>query len=136
MKKSGLKNIALLSAVGLAAGVVNGFLGTGGGVVVILWLGYLRAAAEKKKESPITGSSKQDCSLALASILPMSAASLFSYYKSGSLKPEASAKFLVPAALGGLLGAFLLKRISVTWLKRVFAVLMAVSGAIMISRSF
>ena len=114
MKKSGLKNILTIAAIGLIAGLVNGFLGTGGGIVIILMLGYLRSRAEKKKESPLTGSSKQDCSVALASILPMSAVSLFSYYKSGSLKPEASAKFLVPAALGGLLGAFLLKRISVT----------------------
>ena len=136
MKKSGLKNILPIAALGLAAGVVNGFLGTGGGVVIILTLGYLRTLAQKKKESPITGSSKQDCSVALASILPMSAVSLFSYNISGSLKIGEAAKFVIPAAIGGLIGAFLLKRISPTWLKRVFAVLMAVSGVIMISRSF
>ena len=135
MKKSGLKNILTIAAIGLIAGLVNGFLGTGGGIVIILMLGYLRSRAEKKKESPLTGSSKQDCSVALASILPMSAVSLFSYHKSGSLNLDTVAGFIIPAAFGGLLGAFLLKKISPIWLKRVFAVLMAVSGVIMISRS-
>lgn len=136
MKKTGLKNIALISAVGLISGVVNGFLGTGGGVVIILVLGFMRSRAEKKKKSPFTGSSKDDCFIALASILPMSAVSLFSYWKSGSLNVSRSLGFVIPAAAGGLLGAYLLKRISPLWLKRIFALLMAVSGVIMISRSF
>ncbi|MBQ3099577.1 MAG: sulfite exporter TauE/SafE family protein [Clostridia bacterium] len=136
MKKSGLKNIAVIAAVGLISGVVNGFLGTGGGIIIILTLGLMRSNAEKKKKSPFTGSSKQDCFIALASILPMSAVSLFSYQKNGTLNFSRSLSFVIPAVAGGLLGAFLLERISPVWLKRIFAVLMAVSGVIMVSRSF
>lgn len=136
MKKTGLKNIAVMAAVGLVSGMVNGFLGTGGGIIIILTLGFMRRSAEKKKKSPFTGSSKDDCFIALASVLPMSAVSLFSYQKNGSLDLSKALWFVVPAAAGGALGAYLLKRISPLWLKRIFAVLMAVSGVIMISRSF
>ena len=127
MKKTGLKNIAVMAAVGLVSGMVNGFLGTGGGIIIILTLGFMRRSAEKAKD---------DCFIALASVLPMSAVSLFSYQKNGSLDLSKALWFVVPAAAGGALGAYLLKRISPLWLKRIFAVLMAVSGVIMISRSF
>ena len=137
MKKTGLRNTAVFALIGLGAGLVNGFLGTGGGIVIILVLGALRKRMEKhEKKSPFGGSSKDDYIMAIASILPMSAVSLWSYWQNGSFDVSRAAVLLLPASAGGLLGAFLLNKISPKLLKRIFAGLMIISGVIMISRSF
>lgn len=133
MKNSVIRNTAIFAFIGLCAGLVNGFLGTGGGIVIILALGLL---GKKGKKSPHGGSAKDNYVTAIASILPMSAVSLCSYLKNRSFELSRAAMFILPAAAGGLLGAFLLNRISSGLLKRVFAGLMIISGVIMISRSF
>ncbi len=137
MKKTGIRNTAIFALIGLGAGLVNGFLGTGGGIVIILVLGFLRKRMDKhEKKSPFGGSSKDDYIMAIASILPMSAVSLVSYWKNDSFDISHASIFLLPAAAGGLLGAFLLSKISPKLLKKIFAGLMIISGVIMISRSF
>ena len=45
---SGKKRLAILCATGLAAGLLNGFLGTGGGIVLMFVFAYL----DSKRENP------------------------------------------------------------------------------------
>lgn len=135
-----MKKTGWLVLTGIAAGLLNGFLGSGGGIVIILALGYMRKKGilnieSYEKKNPGGGSSKDDFAMAIASILPMSALSLVSYWLGNSLDIKRALLFVLPSAVGGFLGAFLLDRINPKLLKNIFAGLMIISGVIMIART-
>ena len=135
-----MKKTGWLILTGIGAGLLNGFLGTGGGIVIILSLGYMHrkgilSPVGANEKSPGGGSSKDDYATAIASILPMSAVSLVSYWMGGSFDYKRALMYVIPGAAGGLLGALLLERISPLLLKRLFALLMIISGVIMIARA-
>ena len=96
------------AAAGGAAGLVNGFFGGGGGMVLVPLL-MSRCGLERRKAFA--------CSVAI--IFPLCALSAVIYYSRGNLDLLAALPYLV----GGLIGGKLFKKVSVTWLKRVFALL-------------
>jgi uncharacterized membrane protein YfcA len=119
---------ALLLAVlgGLFAGCVNGLLGTGAGTVFFL------LAERIYRDDPDVGA--KDCfALAMAAVFPVSLASLLTYSPEGT---DSGLLFtlIVPGALGGLLGAFLSRRIGQKALKKAFAAVVAFGGAYMVIR--
>lgn len=61
------------------------------------------------------------CSVAI--IFPLCALSAVIYYSRGNLDLLAALPYLVGGFIGGLIGGKLFKKVSVTWLKRVFALL-------------
>ena len=112
---------------GLAAGVVNGFLGSGGGIIIILSLVLLR----RYKKIP-RGEASNDFPTAIAAILPMSLVSLARYAEGGHADGRFALILALPAALGGLIGALLLDKIKLDLVRKIFAALIVVSGIIMI----
>ncbi len=121
-------NIWILLLVGAAAGVCNGLIGCGGGIFIVYALSYLyRYDGEVGK--------KDVFATAVASILPMSAVSVF-MYMSGGNAPDASGayKYLLPAVIGGAVGALLLDRIKSRLLGKIFAALVMWAGLSMILR--
>ena len=61
------------------------------------------------------------CSVAI--IFPLCALSAVIYYSRGNLDLLAALPYLVGGLIGELIGGKLFKKVSVTWLKRVFALL-------------
>lgn len=113
--------IILLIAVGAAAGVINGLIGCGGGIVIVYALSYFY-----KNNG---GASRRDIfATAVASILPMSAVSAFLYAEDAGGLPDGMAVYLVPAVFGGLAGAFLLDKINQRWIGRIFSLLVIWAG--------
>ena len=112
---------------GFAAGMVNGFLGSGGGIIIILSLILLR----KHKKIP-QGEASNDFPTAIAAILPMSLVSLARYADSGHVDWRFALILSLPAALGGLIGALLLDKIKLDLVRKIFAALIVISGVIMI----
>ncbi len=113
-----------LLALGLLAGFLNGLLGAAGGIAVVLGL---RALYRNK---PVDGHSFY--ATAIAVMLPLSILSAWRYARVGHL-PEVSPWGLVlPAVLGGVLGALLLRRIEPQILKRIFAAVVLISGIILV----
>lgn len=111
MKK--LKNILW----GIPIGFVNGFFGSGGGVVAVLVLKkFLKVEAKRAHAT------------ALSIILPLSCASLFMY----GAKTKADVKIIILCAIGGcaggVLGAKFLNKIPKKWLKIGFGAVMIISG--------
>lgn len=111
MKK--IKNILW----GIPIGFVNGFFGSGGGVVAVLVLKkFLEVEARKAHAT------------ALGIILPLSCASLIMY----GGKTKADVMLVLLCAAGGSVGAFLgakfLSRIPKRWLKILFGAVMIISG--------
>ncbi len=110
----------ILAAAGLAAGLANGLLGAGGGIIVTYALVYL--LGDEK------GAGKDVFANVVAAMLPMTAVSAVIYALRGNLDIDQSAPFLLPAVIGGVVGALLLGRINTGGLKKVFAALVVFSG--------
>ncbi|MBE6687402.1 MAG: sulfite exporter TauE/SafE family protein [Ruminococcaceae bacterium] len=109
---------SLLLAGGVCAGFINGLLGTGGGIIIIFVLNKIN-----EKNDP-----KDNFASAVAAILPMSLVSAASYLKNGGFDISELGIYVIPAVLGGLSGAFLLCKIKITFLKRIFAGIITYAG--------
>lgn len=104
--------LILLAFASIAAGFVNGFLGTGGGIILIFALGL--AGIDERDKFATT----------IAAILPMTLISAF-FYKA---KISDASPWLPAGMLGGAAGAFLLDKINLKWLKKLFALMVIWAG--------
>ena len=116
-----------LMATGLAlasflAGGLNGLLGTGGGMVLVVVLGAL-LGSERGKEVFVLSS---------FGILVFSLVSAAMYGTGGSVDAAALPRFALPAAAGGVVGALLLDKLKLFWVKKLFAVILIYSGLKMV----
>ena len=122
MEKTGqIKNIFLFCLLSFIAGGVNGFLGTGGGIIFVYMLGFL--TDNDKKDSFAT---------TLCVIIPLSIVSAISYAKGGNIDTSLIKSLAVPALLGGALGAFLTDKIKTKYLSLCFSALVVYSGICMV----
>lgn len=114
---------ALAAAVvcGLAAGAVNGLLGTGGGIILVFVFGALMTERNGYDARDVFAS-------VILAILPMSAFSAFMYIKSGSVELGAALPYAGAGAVGGLIGAMLLDKIDTNMLKKLFALMVIYAG--------
>ena len=113
-----------LVALGMGAGFLNGLLGAGGGIVIVYGLTLLlgRRVADPRAVY-VT---------ALAVMLPLSALSLWHYAGFGHLPERELWLLLLPAVIGGVLGAWLLRRLTPHLLSRLFAAIVLLSGVMMV----
>ncbi len=114
MKK--IKNILW----GIPIGFVNGFFGSGGGVVAVYVLKRILKVEDKKAHAT-----------ALGIILPLSCASLF-MYKNSCVDFNLVLLCALGGSLGSIIGAKFLNRIPKRWLQIVFGAVMVLSGVRMI----
>lgn len=102
----------MLGCAALAAGFLNGFLGTGGGIILMFALSFVQIDEHDKFATVI------------ASILPMSLISTLFY----DISISSAQKWLLPGMLGGIVGAFLLDKIKIKWLNKLFAIMVIWAG--------
>ncbi len=103
--------------LGLVSGILNGMFGAGGGVVIVPLLEKFGIPARKAHATSI------------AIILPTSLISTTLYFLNGNLDFIKAAAYLPAGMVGAGIGALLLKKISVKWLKLIFA-LIIIAGAV------
>ncbi len=115
-----------LIACGLAAGMINGLLGAGGGIILVLAISHYCKHALPERRDIFAN--------ALVVTLMLTLISTLLYIRNGNAPPADLSRFVLPAAAGGLVGGLLLQRISSAALKRIFALLLVISGVIMIFR--
>lgn len=120
------KNAFVLAASALLAGLINGLLGAGGGIVAV-W-GLSRALSEQMTDR------RDAFANALLIMLPMSVISLVAYSLRGLPAGDHTSLLLLPAIAGGFGGALILDRINVKFLKILFAVIVVYSGFTMLLR--
>ena len=103
--------------VGLAAGIINGLLGGGGGMIVVPGLALTLGLTAKKSHAT-----------ALAVILPASVISacilLFTFKNDWVLLSATT----LGVSAGGVVGALLLKKLNNPAITKIFAVLMLLAG--------
>ena len=123
---SARRRVPLLLLFGLAAGLVNGLLGAGGGILIIYALGYALSGQETDTRDLYAN--------ALCVMLPISALSCVRYAMGGHLSLDGFSRYVLPALLGGLAGGILLGRLKTHALKKLFGALVVYSGLILIIR--
>ena len=102
---------------GGAAGLVNGFFGGGGGMVLVPLLAGWCGLGQRKAFAT-----------SVAIILPMCALSAAIYLFRGGVDLWIALPYLVGGLLGGLLGGRLFRRMNMVWLRRLFALLLLYGG--------
>jgi hypothetical protein len=107
---------AIAVALGLAAGVLSGLFGIGGGVVVVPGLVILLGYGQKTA----TGTSL------LALLLPVGLLAAISYYRAGHVNVRVGLLVAAGIFTGTLLGARIALGQSETFLRRGFALLLVV----------
>ncbi len=116
-KKQFLKN----AAAGTVIGLVNGFFGSGGGIIAVSLMTNMGIDQKKAHASSIL------------IILPLSVMSGVIYYLNGHVDLSNGAwMLLVGGAAGGFLGAVLLKKLSGRWVEIIFCLLIIASGVRMV----
>ena len=106
-----------LPVTAFLAGGVNGLLGTGGGMVLTL---ALRAA--------YPGERREAMAISTACTLFFSVMSILLYAISGHFEGVSVLPSILPAFLGGALGALLLGRVRIPYLDLLLALLLLYSG--------
>lgn len=97
---------------GCAAGLINGFFGGGGGMVLIpLLVSCCKLPRQKAFATSV------------AIILPLCVLSAGIYFFHGNLDLRSASPYLAGGLLGGLIGGRIFRRVSMTWLRRIFALL-------------
>jgi uncharacterized membrane protein YfcA len=120
MKNKGMRALML----GFFAGLLNGLLGAGGGIILVRGAG---------KVLPREYSDGRDAfANALAVMLPISAVSAVAYVLRGSVHGLDFSRFVLPAVIGGMGGGLLLSVIDTRLLRLIFSALVVWSGFTMI----
>ena len=115
--------LAIFCILSFLGGAINGFVGTGGGMVFVFML------------SKMTELDKKDIfATSLCITVLISFISLLSYAAMKNIDWGISIKSILPALAGGAFGAFLVDKISTNLLSIIFAVLLIYSGGCLIYR--
>lgn len=108
---------ARLRVSAVAAGLVNGCFGGGGGMVLVPLLGGWCGLAQKKAMATC-----------VAAILPMCLLSVAVYALGAGIDWRQALPYLVGGALGGAVGGRLFRNVSAVWLRRLFALFTLYGG--------
>ncbi len=119
--KKSLLALGFLAAAGAAAGFCNGFLGAGGGIILLYAI---------KRINPVKGATAERDNFAsvVAAVLPLCIVSAITYSGRGNFSGELFARLILPAAMGGVCGAFLTDKLNTSHIKNIFAVIVIVAG--------
>lgn len=118
MKKGKTKELL----AGVTSGFLNGLFGSGGGVVAVM---FLRNILQDEKKAHAS---------ATLMILIMSVVSLVFYGLYGHIDWSTGLSFVPGGIIGAVLGTRFLKNMQSDKLKRLFGLVLAVSGAVMLLR--
>ncbi len=110
------KKVCGLVLAGVFIGVINGFFGGGGGMICVTALLLLGL---KNKNAQAT---------AILIMLPISIASAIVYYSSGFVEWDMVLNVAIGSVIGGIVGAYLLKKLSNNVLQYIFALVVIAAG--------
>lgn len=104
--------------IGLAAGVLSGLLGVGGGIVIVPMLVLLAGSSQKRAQAT-----------SLAAVIPIASVGAATYAADGEVSFGLAALIAVGSLIGAPLGARLMSRMSESTLKIIFGcILLAMGG--------
>ncbi len=107
------RNWLKIILIGLGIGLCNGLFGAGGGMIAVPSMVHFLKLDEHDAHATT-----------IAVIFPLVSLSAYIYFRNGFLDMEKVVPVAIGGILGGIVGAFLLHRISSKWLHRIFALFM------------
>lgn len=110
-----LQTILLLSLIGLFAGILSGFVGVGGGVIIVPALVFFLG---------LTQHEAQGTSL-LVLMMPVVALAVLNYWKAGNVNWKFALIIATTFLVGGFIGSKLSLRLSPGLVKLIFGIFMA-----------
>jgi uncharacterized membrane protein YfcA len=110
--------ILLLVIIGLAAGVLSGLVGVGGGIIVVPALVFFLSFSQQQA---------QGTSLGLL-LLPVGILAVLNYYKQGHIDFRVIGIMAVAFIIGGWLGSKWALSLPEVTVKRIFAIILFYSG--------
>lgn len=116
--------VVLLIALGLLVGFVNGFLGAGGGMLLVPCIIPIL-----KMETKVAHAT------AILIILPISLVSGVIYALKGAFNFDIFLPCLIGTVVGGVLGTFILSKLKSDIITAIFSVVMIAAGVIMIVKA-
>jgi uncharacterized membrane protein YfcA len=141
ISKKALVSLALLVFCGALGGFINGLLGAGGGIIITLALSRLLPKDEESRRSVFASSLCVTVPLSLLTLARYASStdgglsSLFSSFSAGGSLPLGAygvELVFLAAVIGGVVGGLLLGKLGSVALSRIFAIICAVSGVLMI----
>lgn len=117
-KKMNTTEIIILLAAGLAAGILSGMVGVGGGIIIVPVLVYFLGFSQHEA---------QGTSLFML-LLPTGVFAVMNYYKSGYVDWKVGLIMASTFVLGGFLGSKISIALDQNMVKRIFAVFMVLIG--------
>lgn len=121
-----VNTILFLVVIGLMAGILSGFVGIGGGVIIVPALMYALSMTQYEA---------QGTSLFIL-LLPVGILAVMNYYKSGNINWQFGLIVAAAFVIGGYFGSKLALKISPSVVKIVFGTLMAYVSVKMILSGF
>jgi uncharacterized membrane protein YfcA len=106
--------ILILIAIGLAAGILSGLFGVGGGIIIVPALVFFVGMTQHQA---------QGTSLGLM-LLPIGILAAYNYYNTGNLDIKAGLIIALAFVVGGYFGSKISLSLDQLMLKRIFGVLM------------
>lgn len=120
-KRNNIFFVFLFCLLSFLGGAINGFVGTGGGIIYVFMLSFL------------TNNDKRDnFATSLFSMIFISLVGISAYFRAGSVDFNQISGDILPSILGGLLGAILTSKLKIRWLNLLFGILVIYSGVKMI----
>jgi len=116
----------ILSISSAVSGIMNGFIGTGGGIILYFTLKFLNRLENNDIDM------KNIMAAIISVVIPMSLISSIIYMIKGNVIYKELLLYTPAALIGGITGALLLDKLKFKIIKKLFAVMIIYSGIRMI----
>jgi len=121
-KRLNMETIVIILVIGVFAGMLSGFIGVGGGLIVVPCLIYILGVNQHMA---------QGTSLAMM-LPPIGAIAVYNYYKAGHVDFRVAAILCISFIVGSYFGSKIALAISPAQIKKVFGILIILLGIKMV----
>lgn len=117
-----ISTIAILLVIGLCAGMLSGFVGVGGGIIIVPALVFFLGFSQHMAQGTSLG----------MMLPPIGILAVMNYYKAGSIDMRAALILCITFVIGGYLGSKLSISLDQKLVKKIFAIIMMIAAVRML----